>query len=78
MSAQLTMVFRDPPRTVRETYDDTCAAGEAVAALATEMGAEVMAGLGGAARGGHLLLNRPTAAPIRITEVVADYTIEEG
>ena len=78
MSAQLTMVFRDPPRTVRETYDDTCSAGEAVAALAAEMGAEVMPSLFGRSRGGYLLLDRPTEAPVRITQVIADGDIEES
>lgn len=77
MSARLTVVFRDPPQSRTELFDDTCAAGEAVAAIATQLGAEIAPSLVTQGRGGHLLRDRATDAPIRISEVVATYDIEE-
>lgn len=77
MGARLTVEFRDPERSVTEMYDDVRAAGEAVTEIAAEMGGEVSPGLGIDARSGHLLCDRPTNAPVRISEVVGTFRIEE-
>ncbi len=72
------MVLRDPSRTHSEILIDTAAAGRAVAGIGVELSAEVVPYLVvGQSTAGHLLRGQNTPTPIRITEVVAEYTIEE-
>lgn len=77
MGARLTVEFRDPPRSLLELHDDLRSAGDAVSEIAHRMGCEVSPGLGIDARSGHLLRDRPTDAPIRISEVAGTFRIEE-
>ena len=77
MTATLTVAYRDPERTVSEHYADVCAAGEAIAAIAEQMDAEITPGPVTAGRNGHLTVDRDIDAPIRISQVVAFYEITE-
>ena len=77
MTAQLTVIFRDPARSLDEFHPSAAAAAETVAALAARMGAEIQPGPLGKDCSGHLLRDRDIDAPIRISEVVAEYSIEE-
>ena len=78
MSVELRMVLHAPSRTHSEILVDTAAAGRAVAGIAAELSAEVVPYLVvGKSTAGHLLRGQNSPTPTRITEVVAEYTIEE-
>ena len=73
----LTVWFHgDKWTTFTEMFTDTCAAGERVADIAEVMGAYVEPYAVTTGLGGYLMRNIPNAI-IGITEVVADYEIEE-
>ena len=78
MSAALRVVLRDPSWTHSAILADTDAAGRAVAGIAAELSAAVVPYLvAGQSTADHRLRGQNTAAHMRITDVVADYTIEE-
>jgi hypothetical protein len=77
MTATLKVVFRDSPRTITEHHPDTCAAGEAVAALAAQLAAEITPGPVTSGRTGFLTADQDIDAPIRMSRIVAEYEIVE-
>lgn len=75
----LTVIFHgDKWTTFTEMFTDSHAAGERVADIAETMGAYIEDAHTAPLMQGYLMRDVPNATPFRITEVVANYDIEEN
>jgi len=78
MSVVLTVVFRDPARSLTEMCADEDSAFDAVRRIATNMGGYVEDAPSVPLPQGWIMKDVPTSSPITLTKVVAEYNVESA
>jgi len=78
MSVVLTVVFRDPARSLTEMCADEDAALDAVGRIAANLNGYLEPALTAPLVQGWIIRDIPNATPVTITEVVANYEVEDA